>query len=155
MFQYGTNELVPRDWNIVNRNWLNLILVVLHLKIGIQSRVNTGTHSCGKQCKLCSYINSDKQIKSIVTKEIIKYKSDFSCTTVGVIYLISCNKCNIQYIGQTCRRFNTRMKEHITAIKKCEDTIIGTHLNTVGHCLDNFTVQIIEKVCPNETHILL
>ena len=119
------------------------------------SRVNIGTHNCGKQCKVCSYINCDKQIKSTVTKEVVKYKSDFSCTTTGVIYLVTCNKCNIQYIGQTVRRFNTRMKEHITAIKKIEDTVIGTHFNSPGHCLDNFTVQVIEKVCPNDTHFLL
>ena len=47
------------------------------------------------------------------------------------------------------------MKEHITTIKKNEDTIIGTHFNTVGHSLDNFTVQVLEKVCPNSTHTLL
>ena len=47
------------------------------------------------------------------------------------------------------------MKEHITAIKKIEDKVIGTHFNSPGHCLDNFTVQVIEKVCPNDTHFLL
>ena len=119
------------------------------------SRVNPGTHKCGKECKLCSYINPEKELKSTVTKEVVKCKSDFSCTTIGVIYLVTCNKCKIQYIGQTTRKFNTRMKEHITSIKKSEDTVIGKHFNTVGHSLDNFTVQIIEKVCPNETHILL
>ena len=136
----------------------NLRSMLVRAKLATKSRpsrVNTGTHKCGKECKLCPYINSEKQFKSTITKEIIKYKSDFSCTTVGVIYLVTCNKCNIQYIGQTTRKFNTRMKEHITAIKKCEDTVIGTHFNSVGHSLANFSVQIIEKVCPNETHILL
>ena len=38
---------------------------------------------------------------------------------------------------------------------KHEDTIVGKHFNTVGHCLDNFSVQIIEKVSPNDTHTLL
>ena len=47
------------------------------------------------------------------------------------------------------------MKEHITTIKKNEDTITGTHFNSVGHSLDNFTVQVLEKVCPNSTHTLL
>ena len=47
------------------------------------------------------------------------------------------------------------MKEHMTSIKKCEDKIIGTHFNAVGHLLDNFSVQVIEKVCPSNAHTLL
>ena len=59
------------------------------------SRVNIGTHTCGKQCKVWSYINTANVIKSNVTKEVVKYKGDFSCKTVGVVYLISCTKCRI------------------------------------------------------------
>ena len=119
------------------------------------SRVNIGTHTCGKQCKVWSYINTANVIKSNVTKEVVKYKGDFSCKTVGVVYLISCTKCTIQYIGQTTRKFSIRMKEHLTSIEKCEDKIIGTHCSTVGHSINNFSVQVIEKVCPNDTHTLL
>ena len=47
------------------------------------------------------------------------------------------------------------MKEHILKIENNEDTIIGTHFNSIGHNLSNFSVQIVEKVIPNDTHILL
>ena len=94
-------------------------------------------------------------IKSKTTGEVIKYTGDFSCTTVGVVYLITCTKCKMQYIGQTARKFSVRMREHILSIENCEDKIIGTHFNSQGHSLDNFSVQIIEKVCPNEPHFLL
>ena len=136
----------------------NLRSMLIRAKLATKSRpsrINIGTHKCGKECKVCSYIDQSNEIKSNVTSECIRYKSDFSCTTVGVIYLITCTKCRIQYIGQTSRKFNTRMKEHILSIKNCEDNVIGTHFNSTGHSLDNFSVQIIEKVCPNETHFLL
>ena len=151
-------KVFPEPPMLAFKQPLNLRSMLVRAKLSTKSRpsrVNIGTHKCGKQCKLCSYINTDKEIKSNVTKEVVKYKSDFSCTTVGVIYLITCTKCNIQYIGQTTRRFNTGIKEHITAIKKCEDTVIGTHFNTVWHSLDNFSAQVIEKVCPTEMHTLL
>ena len=47
------------------------------------------------------------------------------------------------------------MKEHITDIKKAEDKIIGIHFNSPGHSLDNFSVEIIEKVTPDTPHMLL
>ena len=119
------------------------------------SRVNTGTHQCGKSCKLCSYINPSKEVKSTVTGEKCKIQGDFNCKTLGVIYLVTCKKCNKQYIGQTFRKFCIRMKEHLTDITKVEDKIISTHYNSPGHSIDDFSVQVIEKVLPNSTHILL
>ena len=56
-------------------------------------------------------------------------------------------KCNTQYIGQTSRKFNIRMKEHLTDIRKAEDKVIGTHFNLPGHSFDDFSVQVIEKSC--------
>ena len=35
------------------------------------------------------------------------------------------------------------------------DKIMGIHYNSPGHGLDNFSVQIIEKVTPNTPHMLL
>ena len=75
--------------------------------------------------------------------------------TVGVIYLISCNKCSKQYVGQTFRKFRIRINEHIYDIKNQKDTVCSDHFNSRGHSLDNLRVQIIEKVMPNETHTLL
>lgn len=40
-----------------------------------------------------------------------------TCKTPYIVYLITC-PCKKQYIGQTIRNFTTRVKEHITAIKK-------------------------------------
>ena len=136
----------------------NLRSLLIRAKLAAKSRpsrVNKGTHACGKSCKVCSYINPTKEIKSTSTSETIKLESDFCCNTIGVIYLVTCNKCCLQYIGQTSRKFNIRMKEHINDIKKAEDKIMGIHYNSPGHSLDNFTVQIIEKVTPNTPHMLL
>ena len=136
----------------------NLRSMLVRAKVSTKarpSRVNVGTHPCGKSCKLCSYLNQAKDLRSTVTSEKVKCENDFSCNTIGVIYLVTCNKCMKQYIGQTGRKFCTRMKEHITDIKKKEDKVMGIHFNSPGHSLDNFTVQVIEKVCPNNPHMLL
>ena len=115
----------------------------------------TGTHTCGKSRKVCSCNNPSKEVKSTVTNETHTITGDFSCATHGVVYLITCSKCNIQYIGQTSRKFSIRMKEHLTDIEKAEDKIIGKHFNSTGHSISDFSTQVIEKVTPNNAHILL
>ena len=47
------------------------------------------------------------------TKECFRLKGEFQCKTTGVIYLITCDKCKIQYVGQSGRSFHDRIREHI------------------------------------------
>ena len=35
-----------------------------------------------------------------------------NCATENVIYLISCKKCGIQYIGETSQKLKNRMNNH-------------------------------------------
>ena len=58
-----------------------------------------------------------------------------------------------QYVGQTTRKLVDRIKEHAADIRLEKDKISGIHFNPPGHSLDNFRVQILEKVSPNHTNI--
>ena len=118
-------------------------------------RTLTGMHRCNKPCKICHHVNVTKDFRGNQTDERFKMTGEFNCNTVGVIYLISCNKCSKQYVGQTYRKFQVRIKEHIGDIRTNKDTVCAIHFNSQGHSLDNLRVQIIEKVCPNTTHTLL
>ena len=35
-----------------------------------------------------------------------------TCDTKNLIYIIQCNRCNLQYIGETKRRLKDRFNEH-------------------------------------------
>jgi hypothetical protein len=53
-------------------------------------------------------------------------KGAFNSNTVGVVYLLSCLKCDKQYIGQTGRKFGDRLKEHLYCLRKQKETM-GEH----------------------------
>ena len=71
------------------------------------------------------------------------------------IYLTECQKCGVQYVGQTTRNFNARIREHINDIKNRKDTANANHYNSKGHSLSDFRAIIIERVVPNDTSFLL
>ena len=70
-----------------------------------------------------------------------------NCKTSGVIYLVSCNKCGLQYVGQTSRKFYQCMYEPCYDISKNKkQTFLVKHFNLSDHCAEDFLFQVIEVV---------
>ena len=55
--------------------------------------------------------------------------------TRGVIYKISCNECSKTYIGESKRKFKTRIKEHKKAVAQLEThkSALAEHHKVSGH----------------------
>ena len=117
-------------------------------------RTLCGTQPCNNWCKMCPHTIPGKNIVSHKTKEKVATKGLFNCNTQGVIYLLSCEKCHIQYIGQSGRRIMERVREHLNSIDNNKGSV-GEHFNSKGHNKSFAKFQVIEKVSPNTTHYLL
>ena len=109
----------------------------------------TGMKSCNKPCNICPYIFKTNKITSNQDKKkTFDLNGLFTCATNGVIYLISCQKCPKQYVGQTGRTFGKRIMEHLNYIYHKKEAT-GTHFSSQNHNHNDFKVQVIEKVTPN------
>ena len=88
------------------------------------------SHTCGT-CKPC---------QSAQTSELVsmrKFKS--------VIYLATCKKCRVQYVGSTSNEFKVRFRNHKSAMLTNKTTCeLALHFNRVEHRMSDFIV--IEKV---------
>ena len=113
-----------------------------------------GMKRCLKPCEMCPYILNSKEFFSTQTNEKFDVKGSFNCNTEGVVYLITCTKCNKQYVGQTGRKIVDRLKEHLYYIRKKKEAT-GCHFSAEGHSNSDLRVQIIEKVVPNTSNMRL
>lgn len=69
-------------------------------------------------CNICNLtINSSILHNNL--NLLILIPSFSTCSSTNCIYILNCVKCKLQYIGQTSRKFNIRMKEHLYNIKYC------------------------------------
>jgi hypothetical protein len=85
-------------------------------------------------------VNSKQSNTSVHLSEVL------DCNTK--VYVITCDKCKVQNVGQTSRRLRDRFVEHLGYIRmKIEVT--GKHFAQTNHMLAEMKVQIIERVCPN------
>lgn len=63
-------------------------------------------------CIICKYHTNTSQIfKSERYKHTYPILNKVGCLTFNIIYLITCNKCHIQYIGETGRTCNKPINE--------------------------------------------
>ena len=73
------------------------------------------SESCITSCKKCdiwkNYLITDNKFKCKVTSRFYDVRGDFSCNSSNIIYLISCKKCEDQYIGSAID-FKVRFRIH-------------------------------------------
>ena len=147
-------EIFPQPPMTAFRQPSNLKTLLCKAKLQVPrrfppNRIIPGMKKCGK-CPIDIHIKdgNQKTFSSTNTRECYRLKGEFNCRTNGVIYLITCEKCKIQYVGQSGRSFHDRIREHMYSIVKTENAI-GIHFNSKGHNHLHMNATIVEKVFPN------
>ena len=79
--------------------------------------------------------------------------ANLNCKSMNIIYLITCNICKIQYIGETQRSFEIRMKEHLFQIRKHEQNICSGDNNSGQLIYKHFCCDDLHKNTPLEKRI--
>ena len=105
-----------------------------------------------KKCDPCSFLKPTDYFASTVTHRLYKcinreWPMTVNCTTSNIIYLITCNCCGFQYVGETSQTVRNRIKQHKSDIK-CgkKNTYFVQHFNN-GRCKGaTFTFQVIENL---------
>ena len=124
--------------------------------VGTTANSNLGsffTKPCGRDCLTCTRIGNSQKISSTNTN--IKYKAIShdepfcDCNSTNLIYVLKCNDCSYQYVGQTGRKLKERVGEHLRYIRRgyggCP--FLTKHFNHPQLCQNGFSVNVLEK-CP-------
>ena len=65
----------------------------------------------------------------------------------GVIYFIPCADCDVHYVGETGRAFQTRIKEHMSSVRlrKAQTSALAEQSTKHGHDIDWKNTKIVIK----------
>jgi hypothetical protein len=107
---------------------------------------------CSTQCLTCKIHSQNTKIFTSSRKnQNHTITQSLSCNTTNIIYLITCKKCNIQYVGETSRSLAQRLTDHRSNIKNKKLTPIADHFNSREHSVNDLQAIPIEKIIYNDS----
>ena len=104
-----------------------------------------GNRRCG-HCAQCSFTHKCQYFEHPITKRRVNIRGRISCGTSNVIYLLTC-ECNKSYVGKTRRALKTRISEHRSAIRNCDErSPVAMHFKLAQHPVSSLRYIGIEHV---------
>ena len=80
-----------------------------------------------------------------IAHEVVRKRSTGS-KVLGVVYRIGCADCDWNYVGESSRTLEERLKEHRVAVRELRDTSeIAQHVGTTGHRVDWEGAKILDR----------
>ena len=137
---YEYDRTIQHEWKMNKWKWINNVrhktvpkrsLYLSHI-LGV-FRKNSTVYSIVTE----SYHKPTYTIRSLLVKP-----KDQTSKKCGVIYKITCPKCDQSYIGETARPMGIRLKEHIKTAGNITSAI-GEHISQTGHPISIEDVKIV------------
>ena len=104
------------------------------------------------RCLCCSAIQQDNTFFSTKTKNTHLITSNMNCNTTNVIYLITCLKCGLQYVGQSGRKLKDRLNNHRSDVHNKKLTAISIHFRSALHNINHLKIIPIEESSHNSEY---
>ena len=102
------------------------------------NKPNTGqilTPQCTNlRCNLCKQLkDTNTRVTNHKTGNNVTTRTDITCRTPNVVYILSCPTCHKQYVGETKREFKVRYAEHLADITHHRQKHVAVHFNLPNH----------------------
>lgn len=78
---------------------------------------------CGSnRCEACPHITTTTTFTSTATKTTYPLHHSLDCSSTDVVYLITCTRCQQQYVGETSQELRQRLHKYRNRIERTEPT---------------------------------
>lgn len=96
---------------------------------------NHRVYRCSERCVSCKNIKEGMEHTFRSVNQTFQVKSDFTCTTRNIIYVLICDNCQQDYIGQSSLEIRFRISVHKQQIKdeSLRKLNVSKHVHSCGN----------------------
>ena len=83
----------------------------------------------------------------ISSKEKHSYpiRGNFNCKSNEIVYVMTYNICNIQYVGETSNSMNCKCRGQESSLRTNKDDPVALHYRSYNHTIDDYSITIENK----------
>ncbi len=120
---------------------------------------NVCVYTSNIRCDYCPKIDTSGKILCSKTKGTYKGPKDGTCGNNNLVYLVTCQRCQKQYVGETHRTLKERFYEHFYDCKHLSNPLnappsmqgkkssgILKHFSVKPHCVNDVKIQPLEHI---------
>ena len=138
-------DLLTYNFMVVHKRARNLKQMLTKTDVNPQY-IPKGFGPCKTLCVTCPFMKPTEHVTSRTTNEQIRILGCFNCKSKNVIYVLSCTKCGLQYVGQTGNSFNERFRAHLTDIRQRNvQKPVALHYTSTDHSANNVVATIVTQ----------
>jgi hypothetical protein len=130
-----------QEWDTIDLETIETLqaLIELNQAIAIES-----VTPCGAlRCKCCAHIVQTSKFHDTSRKFSFAIAGNFDCNSKNFIYVISCFKCKMLYVGQSGLQLRERLNNHRSDIKTLKNTAVSLHFNSPNHSIADLRITPI------------
>ena len=137
-------EAIPDPPIIAFRRPKNIKDLLVRAKLNPPSpptnAINTRCNN--NHCKCCHEMVTCSKFKSKTTGRQYNIGAEITCKTRNLVYLISCKRCGLQYIGETEKTLHIRMNSHCSDIRtRKTEKPVAVHFCQSDHSVKDLEVR--------------
>ena len=140
---------IPASPLIAFRRPRNLRDLLVRASLNDIQNETPGNRPCGAAgCKTCPILTATDEFTTKKTGQKFKMKFAASCKSSNIIYLITCRRCGLQYVGETGHPLHGRINGHRFNIahRRTEESPVAAHFNGEGHSQADMVVAVIDQL---------
>ena len=136
-------KAVPNPPLVAKRRPKNLKDLLVRATMKPPQQLHEGKSPCGRpRCKNCVHIRTSMTFASAIMEQKFRARVTANCRTKNIIYLIECQRCKKQYVGETENPLHLCMNGHRSDYyHKLSDKPVAEHFNTIGHSFEDLTAD--------------
>ena len=107
-----------------------------------------GNQPCGKPgCPTCPFLDTNTTFMG--PEGDFNVRGQFNCNSSDVVYVLSCYRCNLLYVGETYRTVRERFKEHERSARLKYKNPIGEHFGSNHEISTDLRIAVVWKNSKN------
>ena len=96
------------------------------------------------RCLTCPHMTTSHVISNKANHSY-HIRGNFHGKSTDVIYVMTCNVCNIQYVEETSNTMNNRCRGHESSIRTEKDHQVAIQYRSYNHTIDDSSITTMDK----------